>query len=267
MKFERLLLTGAAGALGTVLREGLRPLTANLRLSDRATLSDPAGHEEVVPGELADAAAVQALTKDVDAVIHMGGMARENSFQSILESNIVGLYNLYEGCRRNGVGRVVWASSNHAIGFYPRTQVIDATVPTRPDSNYGVSKAFGENVAQYYWDKYGIESVSMRIGSCFPEPTDRRMLTTWLSYPDLVHLVECALTAPRVEHTIVYGVSDNDMCLWDNRCAMHLGYRPQDNAERFRDTLEASQPVPDKHDLFVAVHGGGYAAAGHFDDP
>ena len=265
--FERLLLTGAAGALGSVLREGLKPLTKTFRLSDRDPVRDPEAHEEVVPADLADASAVLEMTKQVDAVIHMGGMARESMFQTILESNIIGLYNVYEACRKNGVNRIVWASSNHAIGFYPRTQVIDATVPTRPDSNYGISKAFGENVAQYYWDKYGVESVSLRIGSCVREPIDRRMLTTWLSYPDLVHLVQRALLAPRVEHTVIYGVSNNDMRLWDNRCAMHLGYRPRDNAEVFRQKIEAAHPVPDKDDRFVAGHGGSYASAPHFDDP
>lgn len=265
-KFNRLLLTGAAGALGQVLRTGLAPLATHLRVSDRAPLAPAASNEEAITCDLADRGEMLALTRDVDAVVHMGGVAGENSFDAILASNIVGLYNLYEGCRKNGVKRVVWPSSNHAIGFYPRTQVIGTEVRTRPDSNYGVSKAFGENVAQYYWDKYGIESVSVRIGSCFPEPKDRRMLTTWLSYPDLVHLIERCLVAPRVEHSIIYGVSDNDMCLWDNAGARHIGFRPKDNAEVFREVVEAATPEPDKDDLFVAVHGGGYAAAGHYDD-
>lgn len=266
MSLNRLLLTGAAGALGGVLREGLAAHAAKLRLSDIEPVIGLSAHEELVIADLADTQAMLELTRDVDAVVHMGGMAHEHTFETILHSNIVGLYNIYEGCRKNGVARVVWGSSNHAIGFYPRTQVIDANVPTRPDSNYGISKAFGENVAQYYWDKYGVESVSIRIGSCRPEPEDRRMLTTWLSYPDLVHLVERALLAPRVEHTVVYGMSNNDMSVWDNRRARHLGYVPRDNAESFREKVEASQPLPDKNDPFVAVHGGGFAGAAHFED-
>lgn len=264
--FHRLLLTGAAGALGTVLRSGLSPLAATLRISDRRPLSRSRASEETVLCDLGDADGILELTRDVDAIVHMGGIAGENTFESIVQSNIVGFYNLYEGCRKNGVRRVVWASSNHAIGFYPRPEVIGTAALPRPDSNYGLSKAFGENTAQYYWDKYGLETVSIRIGSCFPEPKDRRMLTTWLSYPDLVHLIHRSLIAPRVEHTVIYGVSDNDMRLWDNTGASHIGYRPRDNAERFREKVETASPVPDKDDLFVAVHGGGYAAAGHYED-
>jgi uronate dehydrogenase len=265
--FERMLLTGAAGALGRVLRGGIKHLASGMRLSDREPIEQPQTDEEVVECDLGDRDAVLALTEGVDAVVHLGGISGENAFDAILNSNIVGMYNLYEGCRKNGVSRVVWASSNHAIGFYPRTQVIDATVPQRPDTNYGLSKAFGENVAQYYWDKYGIETVSMRIGSCFPKPRDRRMLSTWLSYPDLIQLVKRSLLAPRVEHTVIYGVSNNDMVLWDNTKALHIGYRPKDNAEQFRAEVEALGSAHDKDDLFVAVHGGSYASAGHFDDP
>jgi uronate dehydrogenase len=191
-----------------------------------------------------------------------GAVGAELPFAEILQSNVLGLTNLYEACRVNGVKRVIWASSNHAIGFYPRTQRIDAGVMPRPDSFYGVSKVYGEAVAQYYWDKFRLESVSIRIGSCFPKPTDIRMLSTWESYPDFVRLIECCLRAPRVEHTIVYGVSNNDSQLWDNRLAAHLGYRPEDNAEAFRPEVEAAAEFkPD--DSLVAVHGGSYAVAGH----
>ena len=265
-QFNRLLLTGAAGALGTVLRKGLGPLAAALRISDRQRLTNPSASEETVLCDLGDADGILELTRGVDAIVHMGGISGENTFASIMQSNISGLYNVYEGCRKNGVQRVVWASSNHAIGFYPRPQIIGTSALPRPDSNYGLSKAFGETVAQYYWDKYGVETVSLRIGSCCPEPKDRRMLTTWLSYPDLVHLVQRSLVAPRVEHTVIYGVSDNDMRLWDNTGANHIGYRPRDNAERFREQVEAATPVPKKDDLFVAVHGGAMAAAGHYED-
>lgn len=264
--FKRLLLTGATGGLGTLLRKEVAHLTEVLRVTNRHDLGEVAANEEGVRCDLSDADAVMELTRDVDMVLHLGGVARENTFDAIVQSNVVGFYNLYEGCRKNGVRRVIWGSSNHAIGFYPRTQVIDASVTTRPDSNYGVSKVFGEAIAQYYWDKYGIETVSIRIGSCFPEPTDRRMLATWLSYPDFVHLIERCLAAPRVEHTIIYGVSNNDMCLWDNHMATHIGFRPKDNAEVFRSGLEASTPAPAHDDLLIAVHGGGFAAAGHFED-
>jgi uronate dehydrogenase len=265
-KFKRLLLTGASGGLGTLLRHEMAPLTEVMRITNRHDMGEPGPNEEIVVCDLADRDAVMELTRDVDMVIHMGGVGKESTFEAILQSNYVGFYNLYEGCRKNGVRRIVWGSSNHAIGFYPRTQTIDASVTPRPDSNYGVSKVFGEGMAQYYWDKFRLESVSIRIGSCFPEPTDRRMLTTWLSYPDFVHLVERCLFAPRVEHTTVYGVSNNDSLLWDNRLASHIGYRPSDNAELYREKVEAATEPYDRDDLTIAAHGGGFAAAGHFED-
>ncbi|MCP5150286.1 MAG: NAD(P)-dependent oxidoreductase [Ectothiorhodospiraceae bacterium] len=265
-RFERLLLTGAAGALGTELRRDLAGLARVMRLSDREPVSPAKAGEEVVRCDLADADGMLALTEDVDAVVHMGGVSRENTFANILESNIVGLYNLYEGCRKNGVGRVVFASSNHAIGFYPRTRTIDASVPHRPDSFYGVSKAFGEDLSRYYFDKYGIETVCLRIGSCFPEPVDRRMLATWLSYPDLARLVSRSLLAPQVGHMVVYGMSDNLEKLWDNTMASSLGYVPKDSAETYRERVEAATPVPDPRDPAVRFQGGGFTAAGHFED-
>lgn len=265
-KFNRILLTGAAGGLGSLLRKEIAPLAEVMRLNHRRDMGEAAPNEEMFICDLADADAVMEMTRDVDMVIHMGGVSKEGTFQSILDANIRGFYNLYEGCRKNGVKRVIWGSSNHAIGFYPRTQRIDASVTPRPDSNYGVSKVYGEGLAQYYWDKYDVESVSIRIGSCFPKPVDRRMLTTWMSYPDFVHLTECCLLAPRVEHTIVYGVSNNDSVLWDNHMAAHLGYRPKDNAEIYREEVEAVTEPYDRDDLTIAAHGGGFAAVGHFED-
>ena len=141
-------------------------------------------------------------------------------------------YHLYEAARRHGVKRIVFASSNHVTGFYRQDEVIDARMPMRPDGHYGLSKAFGENLAQFYFDRYGLETVSLRIGSSFPEPKDRRMLATWLSYDDLERLVVSSLTAPVVGHSVVYGMSDNTVSWWDNTPARHIGYRPQDSSER-----------------------------------
>lgn len=195
--FRRILLTGASGSLGTLLRDPISAMTKVLRLSDIKEVRNRATREEVVICDLADADAVSRMTRNVDIVVHMGGaVGAELPFEEILQSNIIGFKNLYEACRKNGVQRVIWGSSNHAFGFYPRTQRIDASATPRPDSFYGVSKVFGEAMAQYYWDKFKLESVSIRIGSCFPKPTDRRMLTTWQSYPDFVHLVECCLRSP-----------------------------------------------------------------------
>lgn len=265
-RFKRILLTGAAGNLGKVLRKEIAHLATHLRLSDMNDMGEAGPNEEIIEGDVADADLMMDLTKDVDMVVHMGGQANEHTWETVLNANIIGLYNTFEGCRKNGVKRIVWPSSNHAIGFYRREQVIDASVYPRPDTNYGVSKVFGEGLAQYYWDKYGLEAVSMRIGSCFPKPIDRRMLTTWLSYPDMVHLVERSLIAPRVAHTVIYGVSDNDMKLWDNHMAAHIGYRPKDNAEAYRAEVEAATPEPAPDEAMVKWHGGGFAGAGHYED-
>ncbi len=264
-RFNRILLTGAAGALGTMLRGELPRLCSTLRISDREDMGDPAPSEEAVRCDLADRDAAAALTRDVDMIVHMGGIGLEDRFDTILHSNILGFYNLFEQARKNGVKRIVWGSSNHAIGFYPRTQTIDASVTPKPDTLYGVSKVFGEGLAQFYFDKFGMETVSIRIGSCFPEPVDRRMLGTWLSYRDLTQIVEKALSAPKTGHLIIYGASDNDEKLWDNRMASSIGYRPRDNAETFRDKVEAATPAPDRDDPMFMYHGGGYARRDHFE--
>ena len=172
-----------------MLRPRLKARCTTLRVSDIADLGAAAPAEEVVPARLEDRAAVLALLEGVDAVVHLGGISTEHAFDAILQANIVGTYNVYEAARRHGVKRIVFASSNHVIGFYRQDEVIDTRVPMRPDGHYGLSKAFGENLAQFYWDRYGIETVSLRIGSSFPEPKDRRMLATWMSYDlSLIHI-------------------------------------------------------------------------------
>ena len=132
------------------------------------------------------------------------------------------------------------------------------SVPQRPDTLYGLSKAFGEDLARLYWDKYGLETVCIRIGSSFPEPIDRRMMLTWLSFRDLIQLVSRSLTAPRVGHLTVYGISDNYVTFWDNRLAGILGYRPEDTSEVYRDKIERARPAPDKSDVVSRLQGGAY---------
>lgn len=263
--FGRLLLTGAAGGLGRVLRPRLKARCTTLRVSDIADLGAAAPGEELVPARLEDRAAVLALLDGVDAVVHLGGVSTEQPFDLILQANIVGAYNLYEAARRHGVKRIVAASSNHVTGFYRQDEVIDPRAPMRPDGYYGVSKAFGENLAQFYADRYGIETVSMRIGSSFPEPKDRRMLGTWLSYDDLERLVVAGLTAPVVRHTVVYGVSDNTGTWWDNTPAQHLGFRPQDSSEPFRAAAEKRQPKIDTNDPASVYQGGAFVTKGPFE--
>jgi uronate dehydrogenase len=261
----RLLLTGAAGGLGRELRRRLKAHCTVLRLSDIADLGAAAPGEELMPAALEDAAAVLALLADVDAVVHLGGISVEGPFEPILQANIVGTYNLYEAARRQRVKRVIFASSNHVTGFYRQDEVIDATMPMRPDGHYGLSKAFGENLAQFYFDRYGIETVSLRIGSSFPQPADRRMLSTWMSYGDLERLVVASLTAPVVGHSVIYGMSDNASTWWDNTPARHIGYRPQDSSEPYRAAAMARQPVLDQTDPITLYQGGGFVTKGPYD--
>lgn len=265
-RLNRLLLTGAAGGLGKVLRERLRPFAQTLRLSDIAALAPATGaHEEVVPCNLADKAAVDALVAGCDAIVHLGGVSVERPFEEILEANIKGVFHIYEGARRHGVKRVVFASSNHVIGFYKQSQTIDARAGRRPDGYYGLSKSFGEDVAQFYYDRWGIETVSIRIGSSFPEPANRRMMSTWLSYRDLTALIEKSLFTPEVKHTVVYGMSANRDVWWDNHAAAHLGFQPQDSSEVFRAKIEAQPPVA-ANDPNAIYQGGAFTAQGPFGD-
>jgi uronate dehydrogenase len=261
--FQKLLLTGAAGALGKVLRASLAEHTHILRLSDIADMGAAATHEEIIRCDLANKAETMALSEGVDAIVHLGGVSTEHSFETVLGANISGIFHIYEGARIHGVKRVVFASSNHAIGFHKQGDVIDAECLTRPDSYYGLSKAYGENMAQFYFNRYGIETVSIRIGSSFPEPIDARMLITWLSFRDLSELVRCSLTAPKVGHTIVYGASDNRDKWWDNSKAAYLGFVPQDNTEEWRASREA-MPALASDDPAKLYQGGGYTKMGPF---
>ena len=265
LSLGRVLLTGAAGMLGKQLRIRLRPRTTLLRVSDVAAMDAAQEGEEVVQCALEDRAAVLKLLEGVDTVVHLGGISTEQPFDAILQANIVGVYNVYEAARKHGVKRLVFASSNHVTGYYRQDEVIDATMPVRPDGYYGISKAFGENLSRFYFDRYGIETVCLRIGSSFPEPKDRRMLATYLSFDDLERLVVASLTAPIVGHTIAYGMSDNATTWWDNTPARHLGYRPQDSSEPFRAAKEAAQPVIDTSDPAAIYQAGGFVRMGPFE--
>ena len=264
LRFRRLLLTGAAGGLGRVLRPRLVACCDTLRVSDVADLGAAAATEELHPAKLQDKAAVLALLEGVDAVVHLGGISVEGPFEPILEANILGAFHLYEAARIQGVKRIVFASSNHVTGFYKQSQTIDPTMPVRPDGYYGLSKAFGENLAQFYFDRYGLETVSLRIGSSFAAPADRRMLATYLSFDDLERLVIASLSAPVVGHTVVYGMSDNALTWWDNTPARHIGYRAQDSSEPFRAAIEARQPQIDFTQPAALHQGGGFVSKGPY---
>lgn len=260
--FRRILLTGAAGNLGQQMRGALAAWADIVRVSDIASLGDVAAHEEAVVADLADRDAVHALLEGVDAVVHLGGISVEAPFEDLIEANIRGLYNLYSSAQKHGVRRIVYASSNHAVGFHPTTSVVDIDAPLRPDSLYGVTKCFGESLSRYYFDRFGLETVCLRIGSSFEQPKNPRMLVTYLSYRDFIELVRCSLFTNRVGHAIVYGVSDNRTKWVDNTKAAFLGFRPQDSSEQFAHLFPVGAPTADLDDPTQHCQGGAFVLAG-----
>ncbi|MBI3453509.1 MAG: NAD(P)-dependent oxidoreductase [Rhodospirillales bacterium] len=260
--YRKILLTGAAGQLGRYLRPQMAALWP-LRSSDIADLGRAHANEECVRCDLADRAAVDALVADCDAIVHFGGISVEAEFDALLAANIAGTYNVFGAARRHGVRRVVYASSNHVIGFYGRGERIDADAPVRPDTLYGVSKAYGEALGRYYADKFGLEIACLRIGTAAERPAAMRQLSTWLSHPDLLRLIRACLNAPRFGFAIVYGQSANDRGWWDNAKAAPIGFDPHDNAEVFAETILRAGPPVDPDDPAVKFQGGDFAAAGY----
>ncbi|MCY3879304.1 MAG: NAD(P)-dependent oxidoreductase [Rhodobacteraceae bacterium] len=263
---KRLLITGAAGSIGSEMRRRLAHLATTLRISDRNDLGEARANEEIMQCDLADKQAVDELVKGCDGIAHFGGQSVEASWEVIRNSNIESVFNLYEAARRHGCPRIVFASSNHAIGFHKQTEKLDADTKTRPDGLYGVSKVFGEAMASMYFDKFGIETACVRIGSCFPAPIDHRMLSTWMSYEDFVSLIECIFTVPRLGCPIIYGASDNDCKWWDNGKTTYLGWRPKDNSEKFRAGLDAKMEPPPASDPRAVYQGGIFTADGIHED-
>ncbi len=262
---KRLLITGAAGGLGTLARARLGHMADILRLSDIDDLGEAAASEEIVYCDLGERAAVEDLVAGCDGVVHLGGISVERPWDMIMNANINGVFNLYEAARKNGAPRVMFASSNHAIGFHKQTNRLDASSSVRPDGLYGVSKCFGENMASMYHDKFGVETASVRIGSCFEEPRNHRMLATWLSPDYFVRLIERIFAVPRLGCPIIYGASDNTVSWWDNGSVSYLGWRPQDNGEVFRPKIDQAmdQPGPDAPD--VVYQGGFFATDGIYE--
>lgn len=267
-KYSRILLTGASGYLGTVLRPAMRALAPELRLTDVTPLKDrPIPGEEYVEAELADPAQMLEVMRGVDAVVHLGGISVEAAWESVLQANIIGTYNVFEAARQAGVRRIVYASSHHAVGYYRRERRIGTDEPVRPDSRYGVSKVFGEALGRMYADKYGMSVVAQRIGVARPEPPHPRGLLTWVSERDYVHLTERCLEAPDIHYLVVYGVSANDGALWENDGALAIGYMPQDNAAHFAAKVQATTPAQGEPDLERPFHGGWFCAMEFAGDP
>jgi uronate dehydrogenase len=257
---KKLVLTGAAGRLGSYLREPLSKLCDTLVSTDIAEgVGKLYDGESYVRADLTDLEAMTALLEGADMVVHFGAIGDEAPFEQILGPNIVGAYNIWEAAYRNKVRRVVYASSIHAVGMYPKTEFIGTDVPHRPDTFYGLAKCFAEDLARLYWEKRQVESVCMRILSC-AQVSNPRAVGSWLSYGDLIHLVERAIDTPVTGFTVVYGVSNNDRAPVNNAGAHYLGYRPKDNAEPLAAKIFAEASPMDPTDPGNMCHGGPFAS-------
>jgi uronate dehydrogenase len=261
-----ILLTGAAGAAARMLRP-LMHADYRLRLFDREPVPDRCEGEESVTGDLADLEAVTNAVEGVDGIVHLGAYSVEGPWELILGSNIVGTYNVFEAARLADVKRVVFASSNHAVGFYRREHKIGVDVTVRPDSRYGLSKCFGEALGSLYADKYGAEVLCIRIGNVEHKPLDVRRLAIWISPRDLCQLIRLGLEHPALRYEIVYGMSDNARAWWDNANALRLGYRPQDRAEDHAAEVLAAHPEKSGDDLVDDCQGGSFVRVESGGDP
>jgi uronate dehydrogenase len=237
---QKILITGAAGDVGTRLRKLLKGVYS-LRVSDIRKPADLGADDEFVAADLGDYEQTKQITAGFDGIVHLGGYSVEGPWETIHKSNIVGCYNLFEAAYRSGVKRIVFASSNHAVGFYPRDRKIGVDVTVRPDSRYGVSKAFGEAVGALYADKHGLRVTCIRIGNVGDKPLDKRRLSIWIKPEDLAQLIRIGLEHPDIRFEIFYGASDNAAGWWDNSNARRFGYRPQFRSEDFRDEAMAAQ--------------------------
>ena len=256
---KKLVLTGAAGRLGSYLREPLTKLCDELVSTDIVEdIGTLYPGESFVKADLSDLGAMMDVIDGADMVVHFGAIGDEAPWDDILQSNIVGAYNVWEAAYRCGVKRVVYASSVHAVGMHKKTDTIGLDAPHRPDTYYGLAKCFAEDLASLYWDKRGVESVCMRIFSC-AQANNARSIGTWLSYDDLIHLVQRSIDSPVVGFTVVYGISNNDRAVVDNTKAGHLGFRPKDNAEVFAKEVFANTPPLDNKDPANICIGGPFA--------
>lgn len=257
---RRVLLTGASGGIGARLRKLLKPLYPELILSDIRSPADLAPDETFIQVDLADARAVQKLMNGVDGIVHLGGYSVEGPWDAILNANIVGCYNVFEAARLARVQRIVFASSNHAVGFYPRSQTIGVDEHVLPDTRYGVSKVFGEALAALYAYKHGLGALCIRIGNVDDQPVDERRLAIWLKPEDLVSLIWIGLERPDLVYEIVYGMSDNKRAWWDNARARELGYAPIGRSEEHVDAALAAQRKIAPDAVADAFQGGAFCS-------
>ena len=250
---KKILITGAAGGIGTRLRQLLKGVYPSILWSDIRKPDDLAADEKFMAADLSDMAQVEKIVAGVNGIVHLGGFSIEGPWETILNANIIGCYNVFEAAYRAKVKRIVFASSNHAVGFYPRDKRIGINMPVRPDSRYGVSKAFGEAIGAFYADKHGLRVTCLRIGNVADAPVDQRRLSIWLKPEDLVQLIRIGLEHPDIVFETFYGASDNEAAWWDNSNARRFGYKPIGKAEDYRAEAMAAQaklppdPVGDKY--------------------
>lgn len=248
------LLTGAAGRIGGFLRDGLPALGWQLRLLDREPMPDA---PDAVVADVRDEAALAAAVQGVDAIVHLAGIPVEAPFDDIVGSNIIGTQRVFAAAQRAGVSRIVYASSNHAVGFEPvgdPDHPARLDTPARPDGYYGLSKVFGEGLGRLYHDRFGMDVVCIRIGSMFERPTSRRHLATWLSPQDGVRLFDACLRAPSPGYVVTFGVSANTRAWYDIAPARALGYEPEDDSERYAAEVLAGPPDPPANERYLGGH-------------
>lgn len=254
----RVLITGAAGNIGKCLRDQLRGRYALLRLADIAEQEPAQAGEEIRTLDVRDMASVERCMEGIDCVIHLAGIPGVDTWDKILPMNIDGCYNVFEAARRQRVPRVIFASSNHAVGYHRRERFLDNAVEPRPDSLYGVSKVFGEALGRMYADKYGMSVACLRIGTFrTPDrPSEARQLLTWLSHRDMAQLARRCVEHASYHFVVVYGVSNNLRNRWDNSDVKFLGYQPQDDSEVFAAEILA-RDIPEDP-IAAQFHGGFY---------
>jgi uronate dehydrogenase len=252
-------MTGAAGLVGGFLRDRLARPGRLLRLVDIAAMTAGPG-EETIQATVADLPALTAACAGASAVIHLAGVPGEGPWEEIAQTNIHGTYVVFEAARRAGVGRVIYASSNHAVGFTPRARfpVPDYAFPA-PDTYYGVSKVAGEALASLYHDRYGLDAICLRILTSAERPPDVRALSTWLSPDDTGRLFEACLTVDKPGFRVAFGVSANTRGGWVSLDeARALGFEPRDDAEVYAAEVIAASGPPDPADPVLAHLGGAF---------
>jgi uronate dehydrogenase len=247
MTDDVILITGAQGTIGSMLRHSLRQRGRHLRLLDVTPLTplEPGEDAELITGSFLDPETIVGASAGARAIVHLGGLSHVGySWPEYLEVNIHGTQVVADAARRAGVERVIYASSNHAVGFAPlrKGSIVPDDEYPRPDTYYGVSKVASESLLSLYHDRHGLDVVCLRIGSYRERPFDRRSLWSWLSPGDCTRLVEAALTVPSPGYRVVWGVSANSRAAVSLDEGRAIGYEPIDNAEDYADEIDGDQP-------------------------